>query len=74
MKGGGVIYANGVAANNVYIFHFTSVPYTRQEDVESDGSQFESGDLVCNTIYTSPGRNNYFFYVKPCKRQKTENV
>ena len=42
-----------------------SVPYTLQEDVESDGNQLSYGDLVCNTIYTSTGWHKSHFYVEP---------
>ena len=45
----------------------TSVPYTLQEDVESDGNQLASGDLVCNEIYTSTGLQKPLFYVDPYK-------
>ena len=57
MNGYGDISANDKAANIFYIIHFTSVPYTLQEDVESDGNQLESGGLVFNAIYTFPGRH-----------------
>ena len=70
MNGNGAISDNDEAANNFYIVFFTSVPYTLQEYVESYGIQLASGYLVCNAIYTSPGRNKSRFYVKPQKKQK----
>ena len=55
VNGCGDISANYEASNKFYIVHFTSVPDTLQEDVESYGNQFSSGDFVCNVIYTSHG-------------------
>ena len=63
VNGNGAISANDEAENKFYIVWFTSAPYTLQEYVESDGNQLASGDLVCNTIYTFPGRNKSQFYV-----------
>ena len=61
MNGYVAIAANDEAANNFDISRFTSVPYTLQENLESDGNQLASGDLVCNVIYTSPVRNKSLF-------------
>ena len=41
-----------------YIAWFAPVLYTLQEDVESDGNQLSSGELVCNDIYKSTGITN----------------
>ena len=57
VNGYDAISANDETANNFYIVCFTSVPYTLQEDVESDVNQLESGDPVCNAIYASTGRH-----------------
>ena len=51
MNGYVAIAANDEAANNFDISRFTSVPYTLQEDLESDGNQLASGEIVCNKIY-----------------------
>ena len=61
VNGYGDIADNYEAENNFYIVRFTYVPYALQEDVESDGNQLASGDLVCNVIYTSPVRNKSLF-------------
>ena len=74
MNGNGAISDNDEAANNPYIFFFTSVPYTLREDVESDGIQVASGYLGCNAIYTSPWRHNSHFYVKPQKKSVTVSM
>ena len=71
MNGYSVIASNDKSANNFYTFLFTSIPYKPQEDVESDGNKLESGELVCNEIYTSSGRHKPSFYVNKCKIQKT---
>ena len=55
MNGYGAITSNDEYSNNFYIVWFKSVTYTLQEDVESYGNQFSSGDFVCNVIYTSHG-------------------
>ena len=65
MNAYGDITANGEAKNNFYIVYFTSVTYTLQEDMESNGSLFASGDLVFNAIYTSLGWHKSQFYVYP---------
>ena len=39
--GYGAISANEEAANNFYIVHFASVPYTLQKDVESDRNKLD---------------------------------
>ena len=46
MNGYGDISANDEAANNLYICCFTFLPYTIQEDVESNGNKLTSGELV----------------------------
>ena len=53
----GAIDAIDEAVNNFYIFFFTSLPHTLQEDVESYGNQLASSGLVCNAIYIYPGRH-----------------
>ena len=45
MNGYGAIDVNYEAANNFYIVHFASVPYTPQEYVELYGSQLTSVTL-----------------------------
>ena len=55
MKGYAAISANNEATNIFYIACFTSVPYTHQENVESDGNILACGGLVCKAIYTSIG-------------------
>ena len=40
------IATNDETENNLYIVRFTYVPYIIQEDVETDGNQLASGDLV----------------------------
>ena len=37
--------------------------------MESGCTQLTSGDLVCNYIYTSPGRTKSSLYADLCKRQ-----
>ena len=49
-NGYGSVSANDEAANMFYISWFTSVPYTLQEYVESDGNQLAYSDLVFNAI------------------------
>ena len=56
VNGYGPIAANYEAVNNVCIVRFTSVPYTLQEGVKSYDNKLSSSELVCNNIYTSPGR------------------
>ena len=46
MDGYGAIYVNDESANNFYIVCYTYVQYMLQEDVESDGNELESHDLV----------------------------
>ena len=46
LNGYGAIAENDEAKNNVYIVCFTSVPYTLQEYVESDGNKLSSVELV----------------------------
>ena len=70
MNGYGAIAANDEAGNIFYIICFTYFPYTLQEDVVSERNQLAYGDLVCNEIYTSPGRHKSNFYVDPFKRRK----
>ena len=70
VSGYGAIYSNDEAANIFYIVCFISFLYTPLEYVESDGNKFASGDLVCDSIYTSPGRHKSRFYVEPYKKQK----
>ena len=41
----------------VFVVSFTSVPYTLEEDVESDGNQLAYNDPVFNSIYTSHRRH-----------------
>ena len=53
----GAISSNDQAANTFYIVRFTYVPYTFQEDVESDVNKLASGDLVFNEIFKSPGQH-----------------
>ena len=67
-NGYGAIAANDESANNFYIVCFKSVPYIIQEDVESDRNHLASRNLVCNKIYTSPGRHKSNFNVDLCKR------
>ena len=62
---------NGEAAKIFYSVFFTSIPYTLQEDVESDGNHLSSGDFMCNTSYTYHGFPKLCFYVEPCKRHKS---
>ena len=45
-NGYGAIFYNDEAENNFYIVPFTYVPYKLQDDVQSDGNQLLSGDLV----------------------------
>ena len=66
----GAITSNDEYSNNVYIVRFKYVPYTPQEDVESDGNQLVSGDPVFNAIYKYPGRHKSQFYVEPYKNKK----
>ena len=51
MNGYGYKSANDETENTLYIVCFTPVPYTLQEDMESDGNQFSYGDLIVNAIY-----------------------
>ena len=73
-NGYGAIYANDEAANILYIVRFTSLPYTIQEYMESDGNKLASGDLVCNTIYKYTEWHKSRFNAEPCKKQKNETV
>ena len=72
--GYGATSANEETANSFYIFRFTSVPYTSQEDVESDGKKISYGDIFCNAIYTSPGNHKSRFYVDLCNRRNYDCV
>ena len=63
MNGCGAIADNEEAKNNSYIVGFTSVPYTILEYLESDVNQLPSGEFVCNSIYTYPGRHKSRFHV-----------
>ena len=74
VNGNGAIYANDEAANILYIVRFTSLPYTIQEYMESDGNKLASGDLVCNTIYKYPEWHKSRFNDEPCKKQNNVTV
>ena len=74
MRWYGVIASNDEAANHFYIFCFTYVPYTLKEDVELDGNQLVSGDLVCNAIYKSPGRHKSLFMLIHVKTKNCDCV
>ena len=63
VNGYGPIATNDETENNLYIVRFTYVPYIIQEDVETDGNQLASGDLVWNEIYIYLGSNKPIFYV-----------
>ena len=54
VNGYGAIDANVEAEKNPYIDWFTYFPYTLQEDLESDGNESSSNDLVWNPIHKSP--------------------
>ena len=64
----GAIADNDETINNFNISHFTPVPYTLQEDVDSDGNQLAYGDLVYDSIYTSPIQPKPCFFVEACIR------
>ena len=71
VNGYGDIDTNDEAAHNVHIFCFAlSVPYTLQEDVESDENQLAYGDLFCDAIYTSPGQYKSRFNLETFTRKK----
>ena len=71
VNGHGAISVNYEAANKLYTVFFIYVPYTLQEDVESDGNQLASGELFCSAIYTSPERHKSRFYFVPFKIKKS---
>ena len=74
MDGCGDIATNDEAIYNFYIVCFEYVPYTLQEDMESDGNKLSYGDLVCNNIYTSTVWPKLIFYIDPCKRKQSVTV
>ena len=63
INGYGAIADNNKSENIFYIVCFTAVPYTTPKYVESYGNQLESGGLIWNAIYTSPGQQKSSFYV-----------
>ena len=74
MNGCGDISSNDEAAKTNCIVLFTYVLYTLQKDINSDGNQLASGELFCNSIYTSPRQPKSHFYAEPCKRQESVTV
>ena len=74
LDGYGAIAANDEAANNFYIVLFTPIPYTLQEDLESDGNKLAFDYLVCNSIYTYHGRNKSRFMMRHVKDKNCDCV
>eukprot|EP00957_Ditylum_brightwellii_P019386 1462322-Ditylum_brightwellii.AAC.1 len=50
----GAVNTNDPNTEGFYIFKFTSLPYTLQENIEVDNDLIKEGSLICEAEYMSP--------------------